>query len=94
MIYAGSGNDRSHGETLLGLLLDNGSDTIYGGRGTTPRTAATATTRSSTRRAPTASTGARATTPLTADGTGGDTANGGLGTDTCTTDANDTRTSC
>ena len=97
VIYAGSGNDRSHGETLLGSLLasDFGKDTIYGGPGddaldggsgddTVIDTEGTDTLRGS----------GGNDTIVTADGAGGDTADGGLGTDTCRTDPNDTRTSC
>jgi hypothetical protein len=58
-------------------------------------TVATATTPSSTPREPTSCGAATANdTIVTAEGVGGDTADGGLGTNSCRIDAGDTHTAC
>ncbi len=97
-IYGGPGTDTNYGETLIGSLLylfDNGNDTIDGGPGNDDLDGQNGTdTLVDHNGNDTMSGGVGGDNIDVQDGTGGDTANGGLGNDTCTTDAGDTTTSC
>ncbi len=93
-IYAGPGDDTSHGETLLGLL-DNGSDTIYGGPGNDTLDGGNGNdTLTDTDGADSLSGSNGNDAIVTQDGVGGDTANGGLGSDSCTVDGSDSTSGC
>ncbi|QFZ18682.1 DUF11 domain-containing protein [Saccharothrix syringae] len=93
-IYAGDGNDSSYGEDLLGLL-DNGADTIYGGPGNDTLDGQNGNDTLIDHDGTDSLSGGNGNDSIDVqDGVGGDTANGGLGTDTCLADTGDTTTGC
>jgi Ca2+-binding RTX toxin-like protein len=98
IIYGGAGNDANYGETLLGSLLylfDNGDDTIYGGPGNDDLDGQNGDDTLLDQDGTDSMSGGFGGDNINVqDGVGGDTANGGLGTDVCTTDTGDTVSSC
>ncbi|WP_437785776.1 calcium-binding protein [Sorangium sp. So ce1097] len=97
-LYGEAGNDSNYGETFLGSLLylfDNGNDIIYGGPGDDNLDGQKGDdTLIDHEGTDIMSGGSGNDTIDVADGQGGDTANGGLGFDTCITDGGDTATGC
>lgn len=97
-LYGEAGNDSNYGETLLGSLLylfDAGDDHIYGGPGNDKLDGQKGDDILIDNDGTDNMSGGAGNDSINVqDGTAGDTANGGLGSDTCTTDTGDTRISC
>ncbi|SES47891.1 DUF11 domain-containing protein [Actinokineospora terrae] len=97
-LYGEAGNDTNYGETFLGSLLylfDNGNDHIYGGPGNDDLDGQNGNDTIVDHDGTDIMSGSNGNDTIDVlDGVGGDTANGGLGSDTCAVDGGDTATGC
>ncbi|GLW90012.1 hypothetical protein Aglo03_08280 [Actinokineospora globicatena] len=97
-LYGEAGNDTNYGETFLGSLLylfDNGNDHIYGGPGNDDLDGQNGNDTIVDHDGTDTMSGSNGNDTIDVqDGVGGDTANGGLGSDTCVVDGGDTTSSC